>query len=145
PAHQLYDPLVSGNPAFANNVITEPIDAVAQNLLSSSLYPNPVSSGLQNNASFTSVGVVNTNQYDIKIDFNATSKDHIFGRYSHAKQHNPTINSLALLGTGFSDAPINNEVVDWSHTFSSTLLNDARVGVNYVKLRNGTAFANSIG
>ena len=143
PAHQLHDPFVSGNPAFANNVITEPIDSVAQNLFSSSLYPNPVSSGLQNNASYTSVGVVNTNQYDIKIDFNATSKDHIFGRYSHAKQHNPTINSFVLTGNGFSDAPIENIGVDWSHMFGPTLLNDVRVGVNHVRLHNGTAFDNS--
>ena len=142
--HQLYDPL-HGNTAFANNIITDSIDGVAQALFSSPLYPAANGAGRENNASYTKTQAFNTNQYDIKIDFNATAKDHIFGRYSHAKQHNPTINSLALLGTGFSDAPINNEVVDWSHTFSSTLLNDARVGVNYVKLRNGTAFANSIG
>ena len=89
--------------------------------------------------------MVNTNQYDIKIDFNATGNDHIFGRYSHAKQHNPTLNSFALLGTGFSDAPIDNYVIDWSHTFSSNLLNDVRFGVNHVKLHNGTQFDSSVG
>ena len=52
---------------------------------------------------------------------------------------------LRLLGTGFSDAPIDNEVVDWTHTFSSNLLNDARFGVNYVKLHNGTDFDSSVG
>ncbi len=69
----------------------------------------------------------------------------MFGRYSHAKQHNPTINSFALIGTGFSDAPIDNYVGDWSHTFSSTLLNDLRLGVNHVKLHNGTQFDTSVG
>ena len=89
--------------------------------------------------------MVNTSQYDIKIDFNATGNDHIFGRYSHAKQHNPTLNSFALLGTGFSDAPIDNYVIDWSHTFNSNLLNDVRFGVNHVKLHNGTQFDSSVG
>lgn len=144
PSQQLYDPK-NGNAPFLNNVITEPIDPVAQALFSSPLYPNPTGAGVQDNASYTTASLFDNNQYDIKIDFNATSKDHIFGRYSHAKQHNPTINSFALIGTGFSDAPIDNAVVDWSHTFSTTLLNDLRFGFNHVKLNNGTDFAKSLG
>ena len=142
--HQLYDPR-NGNAPFANNIITTPIDAVAQNLFSSQLYPTPTGSGLQNNFSYTQAQAFNTNQFDVKIDFNATKSDHVFGRYSHAKQHNPTVNSFELLGTGFSDAPIDNEVVDWSHTFGPNLLNDARFGINYVKLDNGTNFSKTVG
>src|SRR5229473_5438582 len=144
PAQQLYDPK-NGNAPFANNVITEPIDPVAKALFSSSLYPSATGSGLQNNASYTSASLFDNNQYDVKIDYNATVNDHIFGRYSHAKQHNPTINSFVLIGTGFSDAPIENTVVDWSHTFSPRLLNDVRVGVNHIKLHNGTDFSTSVG
>jgi len=141
---QLYDPF-NGNTPFLNNVITHAVDPVAQALFSSSLYPAATGAGTRNNATYTTASLLNNNQYDVKIDFNATARDHIFGRYSHAKQHNPTINSLALLGTGFSDAPINNEVVDWTHTFSSNLLNDVRVGVNYIRLHNGTNFDSSVG
>jgi hypothetical protein len=144
PTQQLYDPL-NGNKPFLNNVITEPIDPVAQALFSSSLYPTPTGPGTQSNASYTTASLLNSNQYDIKIDFNMTGKDHIFGRYSHAKQHNPTINSFALLGTGFSDAPIENTVVDWTHTFSSNFLNDVRVGVNHIRLHNGTSFSSGVG
>lgn len=146
PANQLHDPF-NGNAPIPNNNIAavEPIDPVAQALFSSTLYPAATGVGRQNNASYTTAGLVNSNQYDIKIDFNATNSDHIFGRFSHAKQHNPTINSFALLGTGFSDAPIENYVVDWSHTFSSNLLNDLRLGVNHVKLHNGTEFDSSVG
>ncbi len=144
PSQQLYDPL-NGNAPFANNVITEPIDPVAQALFASSLYPAASGTGIRNNATYTQASLLNTNQYDIKVDFNATQNDHLFGRYSHAKQHNPTLNSFALIGTGFSDAPIDNLVGDWTHTFSSTLLNDLRVGVNHVKLHNGTEFDTSVG
>jgi Carboxypeptidase regulatory-like domain len=145
-AHQLYDPL-NGNAAILNNNIAavEPIDPVAANLFASSLYPAAVGTSTQANGSYTQTGQVNTSQYDIKIDFNATGNDHIFGRYSHAKQHNPTLNSFALLGTGFSEAPIDNYVIDWSHTFNSNLLNDVRFGVNHVKLHNGTQFDSSVG
>jgi hypothetical protein len=142
--HQLYDPH-NGNAAFANNVITEPIDPVAQALFASSLYPTAVGTGTQNNASYTQTQAFDNNQYDVKIDFVASEKDHVYGRYSHAKQHNPLVNSFTLLGTGFSEAPISSEVVDWSHTFSPSLLNDVRFGVNYVKLHNGTTFDSKVG
>ncbi len=122
-------------------MITEPIDPVAQSLFSSPLYLSPTGAGLQNNATYTQVQAFNTNQYDIKIDFNASSSDHISGRYSHAKQHNPTTKSFALLSGGFSDAPIENFAIDWSHTFSPTLLNDVRVGINHVRLHNGPTFS----
>jgi len=140
--HQLYDPL-HGNVPFANNVITDPIDPVAQALFNSALYPNPTGTGRQNNFSYTESQAFNTNQFDIKIDFNATKSDHIFGRYSHAKQHNPLVRSFELLGGSFSDAPIDNEVVDWTHTFSPSFLNDIRFGINYVKLDNGSDFGKS--
>ena len=76
----------------------EPINPVAQALFSSSLYPAATASGRQNNATYVQNSLLNSDQYDIKVDFNATEKDHLFGRYSHAKQHNPTINSFALIG-----------------------------------------------
>jgi len=142
---KLYDPL-NGNAPFANNVINEPIDPVAQALFSSSLYPtasgtNPYVA----NSTYTSTSLFDNNQYDAKIDYNATGSDKISGRYSHAKQHNPTINSFALIGTGFSDAPIDNTVVDWSHTLNPRVLNDLRVGFNHIKLHNGTEFDSSVG
>ncbi|HZP17504.1 MAG TPA: TonB-dependent receptor, partial [Terriglobales bacterium] len=141
---QLYDPN-NNNVPFPNNVIG-PIDPVAQALFSSSLYPTATGTDpYSSNASYTQTSLLNSNQYDIKIDFKSTTNDHLFGRFSHAKQHNPQINSFLLLGTGFSDAPIDNSVLDWSHAFSPTLLNDLRVGFNHVKLHNGTQFASSVG
>lgn len=138
--NQLYNPFVAGNPAFLNNFITEPIDPVAAALFASPLYPTPTSAGTSNNATYTQVQAFNNSQYDIKIDLNASQKDHIFGRYSHANQHNPTTNTFVLNGNGFADAPIENVGVDWSHTFSPTLLNDVRVGINHVRLHNGPSY-----
>jgi hypothetical protein len=131
---------------FPNNQIPlSMINPVAQALFSSPLYPQPVNGNLENNAFNTVTQAFRNNQFDIKGDFVATQKDHIFGRYSHGNQDNPSINSLAIIGQGFSQAPINNEVADWTHTFSSSLLNDLRFGVNYIKLHNGTTFPSSVG
>jgi Carboxypeptidase regulatory-like domain len=145
-ANQLYDPKKGNAPILNNNIAAvEPIDPVAQALFSSSLYPSANGVGTLNNATYNQASLFDNNQYDIKVDFNATQNDHLSGRYSHSKQHNPTLNSFALIGTGFSDAPIDNIVGDWTHTFSSNLLNDLRLGVNHVKLSNGTNFASSVG
>jgi len=158
-AVQLYDPCnpgtgVPGVPCtaaanrtpFAGNIIPmNRIDPVAQALFKSSLYPAPISGSFLNNAANTSSNKFNSNQYDIKIDYNISAKDRLNGRYSHALQKNPTLNSFKLFGTGFSEAPIYSGLLNWTHTISQNLLNEARVGVNYVKLHNGTVFDSSLG
>jgi len=158
--HQLYNPcpgsggapctpatFVAGSRTpFPNNQIPiSMIDPVAAALFASQFYPTPANGNFQANAFNTVTQIFDNNQYDIKGDFVATSKDHIFARYSHAKQSNPQTNSLQIIGQGFSEAPINSEVADWTHTFSPSLLNDLRFGVNYIKLNNGTNFSNAIG
>ena len=54
-SQQLYDPL-NGNAPFLNNVITEPIDPVAQALFASSLYPSANGLATQNNSSYIQNG-----------------------------------------------------------------------------------------
>jgi len=130
---------------FKNNIIPMAmINPVAANLFNSSFYPQPVNGNTQSNAFNTVTQAYNNYQFDIKGDWNATEKDHVFGRFSHAHQSNPLTRSLVITGGGFSDAPINNEMADWTHTFSSSLLNEARFGVNYIKLHNGDDFSSGI-
>src|SRR5581483_8161627 len=157
--HQLYNPCsVTTGPCtsanfvtgvrtpFQNNIVpASMIDPVAAALFASSFYPQPANGQIQSNAFNTVTQMFDNNQFDVKGDYNATQKDHVFGRYSHAHQNNPSLNSVAIFGQGFSQAPINNEVADWTHTFSPSLLNDVRFGVNYIKLHNGTSFGSNVG
>jgi hypothetical protein len=156
---QLYNPCAAGTgingtpcsaPAtrtqFTNNQIPiGMIDPVAQALFKSSLYPAPINGSLINNALNTTSNNFNSNQYDVKVDYNISEKDRFYGRYSHAFQKNPTLNTFKLFGTGFSEAPIYSGLINWTHTISQNLLNEARIGVNYVKLHNGTTFDSSVG
>ena len=156
---QLYNPCnpgtgVSGTPctapatrtAFAGNIIPiSMIDPVAKALFNSPLYPAPINGNLINNAVNTSANNFNSNQYDVKIDYNISAKDRLSGRYSHALQKNPSLNTYKLFGTGFSESPIYSGVLDWTHTFSQNVLNEYRMGVNYVKVHNGTVFDSSVG
>ncbi|HXM98838.1 MAG TPA: carboxypeptidase-like regulatory domain-containing protein [Candidatus Dormibacteraeota bacterium] len=158
-AVQLYDPCnpgtgVPGVPCtaaanrqpFANNMIPlNRIDPVAQALFNSPLYPAPASSSFLNNAINTTSNNVNNNQYDIKVDYNISTKDRVNVRYSHAHQLNPSISSFKLFGNGYVEAAVFSDVVNWTHSINSNILNEFRIGTNYIRLRTGTTFDSSVG
>ena len=162
---QLYNPCAAGTggtsgvtcsilpPAsrtpFAGNVIPAAnLDPAFAALVTSSLYPASVLT-LANGfgqAVNTTANQYNSDQGDIKVDYNISAKDHLFARYSKGNQYDPATNSVALLGDTVNEAYLQNGALNWSHTFSSNLLNEVRFGKNYVKLPHGiTTFDPSVG
>ena len=81
----------------------------------------------------------------MKIDHKISDKDTLSGRYTRAYQNNPSANSYALIGNGFSTTPIYNTVADWTRSISPTLVNDARFGWSHITLNNGTSWASGVG
>jgi outer membrane receptor protein involved in Fe transport len=136
PAQQLFDPASSANPAsrtpFLNNQIpVGRFSNAAKNILASAFYP---SAGVVNNISkFTT----NSYQGDLKIDFMPSSKDHVMGRWSQQFVSAPLSNSILLLGDSDRTFPLKNFVIDETHTFSSAVLNDARIGFSYFPVTEG--------
>ena len=91
------------------------------------------SNGTVNNLS-NSVGTyTHGDQGDIKMDWMPNDKDRVMARYSQQHVVNPTVNSQALLysGDGSNIFPLQQAVLDWTHVFGATLVNDARIGMNY--------------
>jgi hypothetical protein len=88
--HQLYDPLsVKGtNPQrtpFAGNVIPATLFNSTSQVLLSSLIPNPTNGATVNNfVKATGLGG-DSDEYVPRIDYNISSKQHIYGRYSYWK------------------------------------------------------------
>jgi hypothetical protein len=126
PGEQLYDPFSSANPAtrtpYPNNQVPV-LSAAAKKIFASPLFPGPgVTSYLQQN-------YINSDQGDLKLDWQASNSDHIMARYSQMYVINNTTNSIQLLPDIKRTYPLNNEVVDWVHTISPSLVNDARVGL----------------
>jgi Carboxypeptidase regulatory-like domain len=156
---QLYNPCVSftqictaSSPAatvrqpFPNNQIPAAmISPVAQALFASSLYLSPTNTSLQNNASYITNSQQNVDQGDIKVDYKASGKDNISGRFTRAFQNNPSANAYELLGNGFSTTPIYNIVGDWTRSIGTNLVNDARFGWSHITLNNGTSWAPGVG
>jgi len=131
-----------GTPCPAANSMISPVAAA---LFASALYPKAIGTSLQNNALNTSVSAFNVDQGDLKVDYKATDKDSISGRYTRAYQNNPSTSSQPLLGNGFSTTPIYNIVGDWARVIRPNLLNDARFGWSHVTLNSGNSFDSSVG
>ncbi len=101
--------------------------------------------GTLNNAVNIQHTYTNGDQGDAKVDWAPTDKDHIFGRYSQQYVTQPTINSQALLynSSGNNVFPLYQGVLDYTHTFGPTFVNDVRAGVNYFPAEGNVQSASS--
>ena len=146
-AQQLYNPFSASTPAgrqpFLNNKITVPFSAAASKILSSSLYPGPINNLTTGNQVNVTHSYTNSDQGDLKIDWIASQKDHVYARYSQQSITNPTTNSQQLTGNSANDFPLYNGVLDYTHTFGPSLLNSARIGTSYFPVTQG--FSNPTG
>jgi hypothetical protein len=132
---------------------TNTISPFAQNLFSSKYYPLPQIDSLNGNNDFFQSGhQLNNDQGDLKIDYVPSQKDRIFGRWSQMdlKQVPTTGLLFAAVGDGGlirggSDEPVRNVVVDWTHSFGGSLLNDFRIGFNAVKFTQSQTPTTSLG
>jgi len=131
---QLLDPNNANAPIAFNNFAntSNTVNSVAANLFASKFYPLPqVDSVAANNYFFNSGNNLNNNQGDLKIDYNATNKDHVFFRWSQMHLTNPAFTNLPIANNGggsLIDTPIRNAVVSWNRTLNSHMLNEVRVG-----------------
>src|SRR6266404_976566 len=131
---------------FAGNIIpSSMISPVASALFASPLYPQAINNSLTNNAIQLKSQAFNSDQGDIKVDYRASSKDLISGRFTRAFQIDPSTNSQLLLGNGQVTAPIWNTVGDWTRSISNTLVNDARFGWSHITLNTGTTWDKQVG
>jgi hypothetical protein len=121
------------------NVVCNP-NQIAEKLLK--LYPEP-NTGAQGQTAHNytipaTAATNNTTQYDLRVDYNLSSKDQIFGRYSYS--NNPTTYSPPFgpildgggFGTGQDADYAKSGVFGETHFFSPTLSNEFRAGFNYL-------------
>ena len=83
-----------------------------------------------------------TDQGDIRIDQNISSKDNFFGRWSISNTFTPGVGSFPGFIGGGSDSIDNSQqaVLSEIHIFSPTLVNEVRFG--YIR-HNGSSFGNT--
>ena len=142
PAQQLFDPASGASPAtrtaFAfNKIPTGRFSNAANKIINSQFYP---AAQLANNVQQFRT---NSLQGELKIDFVPSEKDHVMGRWAQQYISAPTNNSIELLGNADRTFPLKSFVLDETHSFSASLLNDARVGFQYFPVTEG--FSNPTG
>jgi carboxypeptidase family protein len=120
---------------FAGGIIPQNriVNPIAKALFANpSLYPVP---GRINNANKTGVLDVftserfNGHQFDTRIDSQLTGKDNLMGRYSFSNNYIiGDKGSIPLIPTGTTFTRPQSIVLNWTHTFSPKIINEARVG-----------------
>ena len=143
-SEQLYNPFALTSTGqrvpFSGNMIPGSLlSPIALKIVDSSYYPQPTSPGLVNNYLYSTHSDINGDQGDARVDWNISEKDRFFVRYSQSNITNPSTNSLPLDYNSFALYPTHNGVMDWTRSVTPTVVNDARVGVNYVFINNGAA------
>ncbi len=140
----IIDPL-TGEP-FPDNVIPQDrLSPAALAIIGSTHYPTPINGLLQSNATNTTAVKTDSDQGDGRIDYAASDKDHLMGRFSYADMTNPTLNSFDLKYNPFNLVLTWNVVAGYTRTISPSLLNDARLGVNYVDVGQNHTTSNFSG
>ncbi|MGH9630301.1 MAG: carboxypeptidase regulatory-like domain-containing protein, partial [Bryobacteraceae bacterium] len=143
PPIQLYDPLAldaSGQRIpFANNQIpVSRMDPVARNLFSNpDLYPLPINSGLRFNQVNQGGSRLVNDQGDAKIDYKPTVNDNLYFRYSQGQQDTNDLATFPLIFPAVGTSPFKAGVLNWTRTFTPTVVNEARFGINRITFDNG--------
>lgn len=143
---RIYDPattqIVNGRivrTEFPNDVINKPLDPAAVALLAR--YPDPTSNATANNYTRTGNDDDHQNQFDFRIDAARGDRDRGFARYTYYNEVEQPVTpfpdgsgviSGSVIGTGnvagLSNILGQQIVLNETHTFSSHLINDLRIG-----------------
>jgi hypothetical protein len=142
----------TGQPFPGNQIPENRISPIASAILTNlALYPLPNrtgtgGAGVSNNFVGESLDTTRAHQGDVRIDWSASNKDKIFGRFSIAEfQSLGKKRAFPLLGAGSQDAPFRNLAFNWNRVFSSSLVNEALFGFNQIAIVNKTLDWSGIG
>lgn len=137
----IYDPLTTTCNAsgactrtqFANNTIpASRISAIGLNILK--LFPLPNRAGYQNNYVFNGKDRYRYNMPIVRVDYNFSDKTRLYGEFAWWSgleyRNNSGLSGPAVTGNINNYRSSLTQVLDLTHTFTSTLVSDVRVSFN---------------
>lgn len=135
--------------AFAGNQIPlARISPIARAILNNAAYPLPnrTVSGVTGNYVGETLTTIRARQGDVRVDWNTSPNDKIFGRFSFAEyeSRNPKRASPLLLGNQ-TTAPFRNLAVSWNRVISPSMVNEVLVGYNRITIVSNTLDWSGIG
>jgi hypothetical protein len=134
---QLYDPYsgkFGSRTAIPNNNLAAyaatatdgfALSKSAANIVTSKLFQSSIEE-----PNYYTSNSINAYQGDLKIDWQASDRDHVMGRWTQMHTMYTASNGIdnALDPAAEREYPLKNFVANYDHTFTATLLNEARVG-----------------
>lgn len=116
-----------------NQIPVSAVDPVAKALVSLPAFQNQIS-----NLNYFTSGYTHNYQGDLKIDWQASEKDHVMGRYTQMYTHLIAANGTDVLTPNLErQYPLKNVVADYVRTISPTFVNDFRVGTTIFPANDG--------
>jgi carboxypeptidase family protein/TonB-dependent receptor-like protein len=115
------------------------------------LFPNPTTSGVFGNFGNSPKLFEHKNSFDARMDVNLNEKNQIFFRFSYGDdpQFIPGIFGGVADGGAFQQGPqtanAQQSALGYTHTFSPTLINEARAGINYLHTTRSSPVASQLG
>ncbi len=146
------NPVYNRTPFVGNRIPVTAIDPASMRI--ASLYPAPNQTVLsntypQNDYYTVTPGALNTDQGDGRVDYRLNDNNSIFGTISWANTAKTSVQPFpgALDGGNFNGTSEQdlgrNGMLSWTHIFSPTLVNEARVGFTRLVTARTQANANS--
>jgi hypothetical protein len=135
---QLYMPAQGTAPSARqpipyNQIPVSAVDPVAKALVSLPAFQNQVS-----NLNYFTSGYTHNYQGDLKIDWQASERDHVMGRYTQMYTHLISTNGTNVLTPNLErQYPLKNIVGDYVRTLSPTVVNDFRAGLTIFPANDG--------
>jgi hypothetical protein len=132
PSTTTYDPTACG----LNQIPAGRLDANAIKLMN--LYPVPTNGAFSSNYTNSPALYEHKNAFDVRVDFNPSAKDQIFGRFSYADdpQFIPGIFGGIADGGSFNQGiqtyKSDQAVLGYTHVFTPSTIDVARVGFNHL-------------
>jgi len=144
----IYDPNTydgatnSRQPYAGNRIPLGQIVGISQNYMN--LYPDPNQPGkLRNNYVISPVDPDNLDQMDSRFDYNVSSADQVFGRFSWSDSTNiqpaplPGLANGGNSSTGYTFEGTQGLALGNTHTFTPRTVNEFRTGFNHIRIRRG--------
>ncbi len=128
---------VTGIPFANNQVPVSRFSPIASAVLGNqTLYPLPNRPGDTNNLVVGSSDKQHAHQGDVKVDWNVSDNDRMFGRFSIQKyKSEPERAALPSNLAGTNDSPFQGAAFNWTRTLNASMLNELLVGYTHVKFQ----------
>jgi len=130
---QLYNPM-NCQPIPGDNIAAAGIPENAAALKYFNAYPAPIRAGVVNNFLAHEQQFTHYNTFDVRLDWDPTQNDQAFVRFSYdnsAFTKTPELGTLPSgFGTGSSYTHARAWGIGYTHIFSASVVNEARIGYN---------------